>query len=78
MATKTISIDLEAYEKLMRGRYRLNESFSSVIKRAEFKKVVGSAESFVVSSQKISPCTDEILAKWDKIKDTKPDNPWQE
>jgi len=34
MATKTISIDLEAYERLRRARRTRTESFSRVIKRA--------------------------------------------
>jgi predicted CopG family antitoxin len=34
MATKTISIDLTAYERLTRARVNERESFSKVIKRA--------------------------------------------
>jgi predicted CopG family antitoxin len=34
MATKTISIDLTAYERLTRARMSERESFSKVIKRA--------------------------------------------
>jgi len=34
MATKTISIDLSAYERLTRARVHESESFSKVIKRA--------------------------------------------
>jgi predicted CopG family antitoxin len=34
MATKTISIDLSAYERLTRARMHESESFSKVIKRA--------------------------------------------
>jgi hypothetical protein len=36
MATKTISVDLPAYARLAAARRRPNESFSSVIRRAEW------------------------------------------
>ncbi len=36
MATKTITPELDAYEKLRRAKRRPNESFSSVIRRARF------------------------------------------
>jgi hypothetical protein len=37
MTTKTISIDLEAYERLRRARLAPDESFSRVIKRARWR-----------------------------------------
>ena len=36
MATKTISVDLAAYARLTTARRRAGESFSSVIRRAEW------------------------------------------
>ena len=36
MATKTISLRVEAYEKLRRARTRSNESFSDVVMRARW------------------------------------------
>jgi predicted CopG family antitoxin len=36
MATKTISVDLTAYTRLASARRRPDESFSSVIRRAEW------------------------------------------
>jgi hypothetical protein len=36
MPTKTISLRIEAYERLRRARLRANESFSDVVMRAEW------------------------------------------
>lgn len=36
MATKTISLKIEAYERLRRARRRPDESFSDVVMRAEW------------------------------------------
>lgn len=36
MATKTLSVDEEAYRKLVRARKHARESFSKVIKRAKW------------------------------------------
>jgi predicted CopG family antitoxin len=38
MATKTISIDLDAYDRLAMARTHEKESFSRVIKRAQWQK----------------------------------------
>ena len=43
MATKTISVDLEAYERLRSARLQEQESFSKVIKRATWPKEKGTA-----------------------------------
>lgn len=34
MATKTITLELDAYEKLRRAKRRASESFSEVVRRA--------------------------------------------
>ncbi|MBM3495301.1 MAG: hypothetical protein FJX72_13415 [Armatimonadetes bacterium] len=36
MATKTISLEMDAYEKLRRAKRRPSESFYSVVRRAQF------------------------------------------
>lgn len=36
MATKTLSVDEEAYRKLVRARIHARESFSKIIKRAKW------------------------------------------
>jgi len=38
MPTKTISLRVEAYEKLRRARTRPNESFSDVVMRAQWEE----------------------------------------
>ncbi len=38
VATKTISIDIAAYERLRKARVRPDESFSQVIKRARWNE----------------------------------------
>jgi predicted CopG family antitoxin len=43
MATKTLSVDLEAYERLRRARVHEKESFSRVIKRALWLPSEGTA-----------------------------------
>jgi predicted CopG family antitoxin len=47
MATKTISVDLEAYERLRSARQQEKESFSKVIKRAVWPKEKGTAEGLL-------------------------------
>jgi hypothetical protein len=39
MATKTISVDFEAYQRLREARLRPDESFSQVIRRARWEAV---------------------------------------
>ena len=38
MATKTISLELDAYEKLKAAKLDVRESFSAVVRRAAWKK----------------------------------------
>lgn len=40
MATKTISLELDAYERLAKARLEPRESFSSVVRRAHWDKPV--------------------------------------
>jgi Putative antitoxin len=47
MATKTISIDLEAYNKLSAARLDPNESFSKVIRRARWDDTAFSGEALL-------------------------------
>lgn len=47
MATKTISVDLEAYERLRMARMHERESFSKVIKRAVWTAEGGTAAALL-------------------------------
>jgi hypothetical protein len=44
MATKTIALELDAYEKLERAKREPGESFSSVVRRARWDEVLGAGQ----------------------------------
>ena len=44
MATKTISLELDAYEKLRRAKRGPRESFSSVVRRARWVEMTGAGQ----------------------------------
>lgn len=80
MATKTISIDLEAYERLRRARRLPNESFSKVIKRAEWPVQPRTAGALLSAMAKIAPVDEEIIARLDAAQglDRPPEDPWRD
>lgn len=59
MATKTISVDLEAYERLRRARLTPDESFSRVIKRAEWPETSKTAAGLLDILDGL-PATDRV------------------
>ena len=78
MATKTISVDMEAYERLRRARRSPGESFSQVIKRAEWPTPHRTAGA-VLDALRSAPLLDEAtLHRLDsaQVADTPPENPW--
>lgn len=44
MATKTITLELDAYEKLKRAKRKPRESFSSVVRRARWDELAEARE----------------------------------
>ena len=80
MTTKTISLTLEAYERLRRARRRPNESFSSVVMRARWADEPVEAAEYVRMVRERGPLysADELKAVEEaKESDSPPSNKWQ-
>lgn len=78
MATKTISIDLEAYERLRRARLAPDESFSRVIKRARWRDERKTAAGLLRALEDVPPPDPAVLDRLDEIQrtDLPPEDPW--
>lgn len=78
MATKTISVDLDAYERLRRARIRPDESFSRVIKRAKWDLPVSTGAALLELLERSQPLADEVLDRLEaaQLEDSPPDDPW--
>ena len=79
VATKTISIDLEAYERLRAARRAPNESFSHVIKRAHWRDEARTAASLLDALADLPIVGDDVLARLDEAQhaDTPPEDQWR-
>jgi len=73
MATKTISVDLEAYQRLRRAKSSPRESFSQVIKRAIWQPKQGTAgqllESIRAAGTAVGPA-EETLDQLDRLQES--------
>jgi hypothetical protein len=77
MATKTLSIDEEAYFRLVRARRSAKESFSKVIKRARWDDGPPRCGDILVRASGV--ISDDVLDRLDaaQIADLPPDDPWK-
>ncbi len=80
MASKTISVSLEAYERLRAARCRERESFSRVICRAEWPTKGGTAADLLATCAGVEGKTMVDLAALDAAQehDAPPSDPWEE
>lgn len=79
MATKTISIDMEAYERLRSARLAPNESFSRVIKRAHWRNEQKTAAALLRTMESAPRVDLDILDRLDDAQrdDAPPEDPWK-
>lgn len=61
MPVKTISLELDAYEKLRRAKLRPNESFSNVVRRAQWPDSPLTAEELAESLKKLAAARPDVL-----------------
>lgn len=78
MATKTISVDLEAYERLRRARHSPDESFSRVIKRATWPEKLRTATALLDALDGLPRPPLAVIDRLDGAQrdDTPPEDAW--
>jgi hypothetical protein len=78
MAIKTISLELDAYERLKRAK-RGKESFSAVVRRAHFDAPESSGSAILEETAALYNAKKGASAKtldyWDKVEDEQADAP---
>ncbi|MCV7102666.1 antitoxin VapB family protein [Mycobacterium palustre] len=79
MATKTISIDLEAYERLRAARRTPNESFSQVIMRAHWRNESATAAALLDALAELPTVSADVLERLDEAQraDAPPADQWR-
>jgi len=79
MATKTISLKIEAWERLRRARRSPDESFSEVVMRAEWPEVgITAGELLAVYGTRGPHLSDDALDRIDQADaaDSPPEDKW--
>jgi hypothetical protein len=78
MATKTISIDLVAYEKLTAAKLGPRDSFSQVIRRAKWDEVPKTCGALFCALGDMPAANDDIIRRLESAQqeDSPPDDPW--
>ena len=80
VATKTISIDLDAYERLRAARLRPDESFSRVIKRAQWNESSSTGATLLRALDAAPMPPRRVLARLEKAQaaDAPPEDAWND
>jgi predicted CopG family antitoxin len=80
MATKTISVDMAAYEKLCRSRLRPSESFSQVIKRGRWDRVRSTGRALLEALDDAPIVDEDVLERLENNQraDLPPGDAWTE
>ena len=78
MATKTISVDIEAYQLLSKARTSPKESFSQVIKRAQWQQRAKTGGELLKALGSLPVVSKKVIRRLDEAQagDLPPDNPW--
>lgn len=79
MATKTISIDLEAHRRLSAARRTPKESFSQIIHRAHFvEEAPVNGDGLLRLMQELEPSASEVIVALEagQEADRPPEDPW--